>query len=51
MEGCISTDEQESEIQEHVLFLKKLYFGLTPAELRGMVFEFALRNRKKECFP
>jgi hypothetical protein len=47
---CIFNEEQESEIGKHVLLLAKLFFGITPTELRRPAYEFAERNGTKNNF-
>jgi hypothetical protein len=47
---CIFNEEQESEIEKQVLLLAKLFFSITPTELRRIAYEFAERNGKKNTF-
>lgn len=39
------TANQETEMKEHVLKMAKLFYGITPLELRRLAFEFAEKNR------
>ena len=47
---CVFTPEQEAEIERHILLLAKLFFGISPIELRRLAFEFAERNGLKHNF-
>lgn len=37
----VFTKEQESDIAEHLMQLTKMFYGLTPMQLRKLVFEYA----------
>ena len=47
---CVFSIDQEREIEQHVLLLAKMYFGVTPIELRRIAFEFATKNGIKQTF-
>ncbi|KAF2901481.1 hypothetical protein ILUMI_04706 [Ignelater luminosus] len=47
---CVFNKDKEKEIEEHVLLLPKLHFGLTLIELRRLAFEFAETNNIKNNF-
>lgn len=42
--GRVFSDEQEKELAEYMKKAAKLYYGLTPKEVRSMAFQYALRN-------
>ncbi|KAF2880299.1 hypothetical protein ILUMI_25876 [Ignelater luminosus] len=46
----VFNEDEEKVIEEHVILLSKLYFGLTLIELRRLAFEFAETNNIKNNF-
>lgn len=46
----IFNEAQEREIAEHVIKLSKLFYGITPIELRRVAFEYTGRNKIKHSF-
>lgn len=44
------TADEEKELTKHVLTLSKLFYGLTPRELRRIVFEFVQANQINHTF-
>jgi hypothetical protein len=47
---CILIEEQDSEVEKHVLLFAKLFFGIIPTELRKIAYEFVERNGIKNKF-
>lgn len=43
----IFTDEQEAELEQYLLLASRIYFGLSPKEIRKMAFELAISNNLK----
>lgn len=46
----VFSNHQEKEIADHVVLLAKMFFGLTPIELRRVAFEFAEKNNISHNF-
>lgn len=44
------TPEQESEFTDHIIHLSKIFYGLTPKDIRRAAFSFADRNQIKHSF-
>lgn len=44
------TKQQEQELADHVVKLAKLFYGVTPRELRRIAFDFAEANHLKHTF-
>ena len=42
---------QESELQEHILKLESMFFGLTPRDVRTLAFQYAELNGIPHNFP
>lgn len=40
----IFTEDQEKGIVEHCMYLAKMFYGLTPTDLKKVIFEFAEKN-------
>lgn len=50
--GCVSTftPEQENELEKHCIYLAKMFYGITPLELRKVAYDFAEKNGMKHKF-
>lgn len=46
----VFTQEQEDDIRDHILKLSNSFYGLTPMELKRLVFEYAEINNIKTPF-
>lgn len=44
------TKDQEKDIADHVIKLSKMFYGITPDELRRVAYEYAERNNLKHAF-
>jgi hypothetical protein len=42
--NSVFSEEQEEMISQHVKLMAKLFYGLTPKQLRKIAFEFAEKN-------
>nr|CAH7764118.1 unnamed protein product [Callosobruchus chinensis] len=48
---AVFSPEIESQLKEYVLTLAKLFYGLTPKELRRLAFKYAEEHKIKHGFP
>ncbi|XP_030753970.1 uncharacterized protein LOC115880815 [Sitophilus oryzae] len=48
--SCTFSEEMETELEQHILKLESIFFGITITEVRKIAFEFAERNGLKHNF-